>query len=1662
MNTRMGRAAAACVLALAVAAAPAVARRAKAPARDAARAPAPDTALVPVTPETRSPVPVAADDGWAVRLAIRRAAFAHARGDFAGVVAVLSPLSPADLPHSDDADRAAFLLGHAWLQLGQRARFDSLAREVAKPFASSPFARWLNLKYHLNRGATGAVGAAAERPGLFAADALAADQLLEAGDPASVVRLIPAGARDPLLLHLRAVALERLGEDAGAELEAIAGSDSTSELARDLAGHALVRLATRAAERGEDPRPLLARVPGESRYAPRARHMAALATLERGDTTAGRDALLEVAECDTLYAGRREAMRTVAGLALDRGDWDQAFARYQAADADWQYERARLLSLLEPGAAGSLWRAWERDRSLAEVLVLDGLSAAALTERFAIEAADLTLVPGERGFSLTAPPPPDPSSPNVPPPAADGWSQVAASAERLAAARGALALALDSLGRERASLSDQRRYLGHGLGQVRGEVRRLARDSRWLDSLHAAMDATAQRLLELRDAAALRFQRRAALVRARVEAHESWLGAMEHHYLKGPDRERQSATPPAWKGPDVVLAQEQELARSIRFAADRVLKDTPKRTAAAYEKAWGPQLIDRANLLATGARDALAWARALERSVDSSLALVQGSEAERRLARRADALAAEAERVAARDAALRDSVARGAVSAALRALDDEREALDYGLAAAAWARAVRLSAADTLPLAAAPGEGVGAADPYAAGSDSASREDREVAISRVSVFLADHPDSPARGEMRFRLADLLVTQARTDFRERMAGWVAARDQGRVGALPVVDHAQALALYRHILAEDRELAHRDAVLFNAGMLLADAGDPEAAAFFRELLADHPASPYAQEASLRLGDLAFDGSRFEEGVGHYQQAAGGRDRSLIAIALYKSGWAHYNADRWQQAADAFRGVLDLYAEDTRLRVQADIEQEAEQYFVYSLAAAGGAEAFERAFPASAERPYERRVLRAMGQHFRRYGEFADAAAVDQLYLRRWPADPSALDVVGRLAESQRRGERPDEERATRLAWAERFAPGGEWASAQASDSLRQAGETFARTAWRSEAYEHHRRARGSGSPEEWRAALRHYRTLLERWPDDSTSAVYELHAGEASAELGDYSGALAHYGRAAGRGRDSVATRAAWQRVAVTDRWYESTRPAAAPGRPRGTGSDSLARAVIAAADSLLAAEPGHPQAADLVWRECQLAVAHGWAAEAQAQLARFVRGFPADRRAPLAANERAQVFVRAGDHAAAGAAFEEALEVARRAGADSLARAAERALPVCAYRAAEAAVAADSTKHERHAELFAEVTRRWPGFEHAPIAQYRAGLAWLDAGRTGEAVRALEVISERWPKHKLAREARLRIAQSWEAAGERERAATAWLGYATQHPGDKDAPEAWLRAADLSDSAGRSKRADELRAEYLKRWPGDEDAALEILERLASREVAALGAGESVAPLLRVSKPKPGAPKAPVPYLAQYLKRVARRPGAASKPLLAQVRFRLGEEAFTPYRAARLTQPLPPSIAAKQRLLDSVLVRYRRTVDLGVTEWAHAATFRIGEALVAFGEALEKCERPADLSGDDLAAYENVLLEQAMTFHDRGESVWSELLQRSREGVADAWTTRARDALWSRLGARFLFQAESEFPTVEARGPGRSRGARGGAPDPARDPRGPSSSTEDRP
>jgi len=1138
---------------------------------------------------------------------------------------------------------------------------------------------------------------------------------------------------------------------------------------------------------------------------------------------------------------------------------------------------------------------------------------------------------------------------------------------------------------------------------------------------------------------------RAAAIHTESEQVLEWMRAMRRLYVTAPDPARARAHPAGYPAPDSVLDHEESMAVAAEHAADTLAARTPAVLERSYLDAWRPGLIERETAVSEDAVRTLDWAHEVQETLDSTLVASWTSPALDSLKREVATLEPTVNAMTAQDQALHDQVARAAVERAVAALDAEREGIDYGLAAASYGAAVHLSPADTAVATpavvasnAAHADSSGIPATAEESDDSTSVALRSQAIASLKMFLERHPQSAARGEMRFRLADLELIEARRVFREQMAAYM--KDGGGHGApLPVLTHTAALKLYQQILDQDAGFPHLDAVLFDAGMILADEGDPGAAVYFQRLVTEHASSPYVQEAYLRMGDIEFNDKRFASAVPLYQSAAGGADPTLSVMALYKLGWAQFNQDRFGEAAAAFGAVLDRYQGSDRAGIRVDIEGEARTYLVFSLAGAGGAPAFAKYFDGVGEKPYERAMLVSLSDHFRRYAQYPQAIETDELFIRRYANDSDALIAAQRLLENHLRANRPADEEAARLELAPHFAPGSDWAQAQTSDSTRTAGASFAKSCWMSLAFEHHRRARDGKSADEWRQALELYRTLLAHWPEDPEIQALELNAGEASAQLGDFAGAMSHYDAAAKSGVDSLASQALLQRVAVTDRWYESSRRQP-DGALAATGSDSLAKAVIEAGDTLLAHDHSDPHGADIVWRQSQLALAHGWHDLAAQKLDQMILSYPADPRTALAASQKGDALFHDGNFEAAGAAFESALEVAKRAGRDSLARHDEAAIPVSYFRMAEVSVSSDSSNHERHAELFLRVATRWPSYEYAHVAQYRAALAYLQARKTREAVDAFQGLIDHFPRSEYVRDAHLEIARTWEAANEREKAADAYLAFAAHFPADSSAKGAQLMAGDLLAAAGLQDRADQVRSSFVRQHPEEIESDMDIMEDLARRELGTVGPGHPLSALLPV-KPKThagaaaaaaSASSAAISHLAAYLELASKHPKLASRAIVAQVRYLEADESRPAFEAAKLTQPLPKSLRAKQKLLDSLVTRYKRAAQVGVPEWSHASAFRIGQALVGFGETLEGSERPADLKGDDLRGYEDVLLEQAQAFYEKGEGVWSDLLKKAgRDSTSDTWLDQARSGLFPRLAKRFFFRPEVDFPLVAA-------------------------------
>ena len=441
----------------------------------------------------------------------------------------------------------------------------------------------------------------------------------------------------------------------------------------------------------------------------------------------------------------------------------------------------------------------------------------------------------------------------------------------------------------------------------------------------------------------------------------------------------------------------------------------------------------------------------------------------------------------------------------------------------------------------------------------------------------------------------------------------------------------------------------------------------------------------------------------------------------------------------------------------------------------------------------------------------------------------------------------------------------------------------------------------------------------------------------------------------------------------------------------------------------------------------------MAYAHGWDEDAAGRLLAFSRNFPADDHAPEAARLAGDAQYRRRDFTAAGAAYEQALALAEKTGRSKLAAELAAVLPLCAY---ENAAAVDSTQSPAAAApLYLAVATRWPTYEHASLALYRAGLGYAAAGEHDQAVAAWERIVAVDARGAYGRDAAVRIAQSQEAAGRAASASLAWARFSELYPDGEDAPAALLKAIDLREVAADTVGAEALRDDYLKRFPNDTEMAFAVAGSRARRELdQAARAGTPVATLVTRPVAKKKAAAAPASAVRRYLDLAEAHPDQADASLLARVDYLTAAESLRDYLALPLTQPLPASIERKNKRLEAVVALFNRCVDRGDPEYAHAAAYRIGEAVVHLGTALLASERPAGLSGDDLAAYDEVLREQSWTFTERGENAWAQLLRKAdRSSGRDpgGWLARTETELWPRLARRYVHRPELEYPLAAA-------------------------------
>ncbi len=367
------------------------------------------------------------------------------------------------------------------------------------------------------------------------------------------------------------------------------------------------------------------------------------------------------------------------------------------------------------------------------------------------------------------------------------------------------------------------------------------------------------------------------------------------------------------------------------------------------------------------------------------------------------------------------------------------EAGDFGAAGAGFFRQIASDAA-------ASGSNRGSADPA---PDSA--------IATLEQVIAHYPNSPARAGALYELGELLVRRADERFAAAQRATVSDTNRatrGEASAHP--DYAAAIARLEELVQHYPTFPQLDGAAYTLGTLYgAEEHYTDAAGMF-EKVSGIEDSPLRAESWFRLGDARFEmasaargeprQAMFGKAAAAYEQAAAIAPTTgdIYYLALYKLGWSYYsqasqqNQDGYRQAVDVFGRLVEAYDKlPTDRQARLGLRDETMDYMAVSFTQVGGADAMNHYFTGRVDTGYKAQVLRRVAARLRDQGDFSRAVDAYRELLVEAPNDSIALSVSREVIDIyQNRTLEPEKAQSARLALVDKFTPGFSWTGANPS--------------------------------------------------------------------------------------------------------------------------------------------------------------------------------------------------------------------------------------------------------------------------------------------------------------------------------------------------------------------------------------------------------------------------------------------------------------------------------------------------------------------------------------------------------------------------------------------------------------------------------------------------
>lgn len=924
------------------------------------------------------------------------------------------------------------------------------------------------------------------------------------------------------------------------------------------------------------------------------------------------------------------------------------------------------------------------------------------------------------------------------------------------------------------------------------------------------------------------------------------------------------------------------------------------------------------------------------------------------------------------------------------------------------------------------------------------------------------------GELHSERHDYLRDLEMREYEARYEQWERSKSRGKPPEMSNKRSQAALLQsansFRQLVQEYPRHPRTDAALYALAMTLLRLDNDNAVLYFQQLIRTHRNSPLLPETYLALGEFYFYKHDIEKAIENYRAAMQYRESNVYPYAVYKLGWAHFNATPKNQAEAktnidrtiaAFQLVIKLSEVDRNESRNLNLRQEAINDLIMVYAETERTDEALSYFRRIGENAAFFDMLERLGHIYVENGQNKKAIEIFSRLLREAPNRPGNPEIHVTLAELYDKVNQLRNVVGALNAMNSLYVESSSWTSANRRDEgrLKEARDLTQRNIHRIGTH-YHQAGYKTNQDRFLTAASQLYQIYLKSFPQAEESYELRYYLADILFHFKQYEAAADQYFRVsrAKVKEPKYLKDAALNAVVAIRKIDETQKYQQLPPLGQVPQPIELPRVkvkLVQMMDNYIRLLPNEKEGFPMRYSAAQTFFEYGHYDEAlkrfdalgqghpdtlQGQTAvKMILGYHSERKEWDVLVDKARGFLKNENIVKAG--IENDIVSMVRHGMFQLAM--------------------DHSKQNRFseaAETFVQFQREFPRSSEADDALYNASISYYKEARVEEALEVGKLLLQEYPKSKHAVDVTLDIAQAHEALAAFPEAAAFFKQFGLTHVNDSRARLALYNAATLYKGLNDYAESIRLYERFVRMYPRDRLAVsaqrevAELLDRSGDLR-AAINAYQRYATNVGPSTDEGLFARAKFGELMtrsgratqgnrelEQLRRILVRKDAPvayeARRIVARSLFRNSEPNFISFLELKMTDSsrIEREVQTKQNRLLAMVKQFEQIIEIGNGEFTVASLYRIGEMHENFAAELFKAPAPRGANQVEVDQYRTSIEQVAFPLREEARNFYEAAYNRSKE--VETFTE------WTRLTRNKMVELDSEsFPLVPEKSTG---------------------------